>query len=157
MLPMGDLGWRLTEQHEQHLRRFVSSEFGDKLASVFKTKGWAGLFRALLNWHPLNETHHPALRWVWKAALIEVWLFDHHGCQVSWCSHGKHWFIREDARRTDCIRHRLAGQQSRWRMKRRKKQRAEEAAKSIEHLERKKHAGTLAESRSEKVMSTTRR
>jgi hypothetical protein len=63
---------------------------------------------------------------VWRVAMTEALMFEHAGFDLAQCAYGRHWYVRKDVRQTDCLRHKRAGQQARWRAwaKRRRRQRA---------------------------------
>jgi hypothetical protein len=89
---------------------------GQALRAEWTRGGWPALQYALIWW---SWVHGPLgnepLERVWGLAMTEVVMFDHAGFDLAECAHGRHWYVRKDVRQTDCLRHKRAGQQARWR------------------------------------------
>ena len=82
---------------------------------TFKLGGWKVVQLLLLT--EAGEPMAPVLRRLVLSAVIESLVFERFKFVVSHCQHGDHWFVSDDRRRTDCVVHRLAGQQARWRQR----------------------------------------
>jgi hypothetical protein len=83
------------------------------VAHQFKLGGWKLVQIVLLL--GAEESMPPAVRRLLLRAVLESLVFERFGFVISHCKHGDHWFVSDDRRRKDCVAHRLAGQQARWR------------------------------------------
>lgn len=101
---------------------------GYVLARAFQRSGWKGLQATLLLLHQVGKD--PSTDREWDQALLESLVFEQAGLDVGWCLHKQHWFIRDDQRRKDCPRHRMAGWQARFRKKKEQRRRETEAEKT---------------------------
>jgi hypothetical protein len=90
------------------------SELGREMRDMFKRYGWTGVHVWLL-WHPVSNRPH--LRGIWRLAVTETLLFARAAFDIAWCAYGNHWYIRDDVRRKECLRHRQAAWQARYREK----------------------------------------
>lgn len=93
----------------------------------FDTWSWKGLLAIFARL--LANPKMPGLRReILALALRESLLFERFGWVISRCEHGSHWFVSNDRRRKDCIVHRRAGQQARWRQRHAEWKRAHQRA-----------------------------
>ncbi len=87
----------------------------ENAAGTFNTGGWKG-FQV---WCLMSLQERPSapifIRNLLADATYDSLFFEAFGFVVSHCQHGDHWYVSDDKRRKDCIAHRLAGQQARWR------------------------------------------
>lgn len=97
---------------------FRGRSLGDLMDArgAFEHGGWKLLQMELLL--ALSESRIAlALRRLLSAAILESLIFERFGFVISRCQHGDHWFASDDRRRKDCVAHRIAGQQARWRQR----------------------------------------
>jgi hypothetical protein len=106
---------------------------GLALRQAWARGGWPALQYALL-WRPWihGPLDNERSEFVWRVAMTESLMFEHAGFDLAQCDHGRHWYVRKDVRQTDCLRHKRAGQQARWRewAKRRHRRRSRGPAKT---------------------------
>jgi hypothetical protein len=50
-------------------------------------------------------------RGTWRLAVTETLLFARADFDLAWCVYGNYWYIRDDVRRKECLRHRQAAWQ----------------------------------------------
>lgn len=130
--------------------QIVSSRVsGDVIYDSFQRSGWKGIqMHLLFRTAGGLPTGKPKSRWVnyaeavlrrmapapsafWmQIPLMESLVFEKYGFLVMECSHGKHRYISDDRRRTDCPRHRFAGQQYRTRVNAKRRAREQAVQKS---------------------------
>jgi hypothetical protein len=85
------------------------------VARTFQLGGWKLVQVELLL--DSGGSMAPVVRRLLLSAVLESLVFERFGFVISRCEHGDHWFVSDDKRRKDCVVHRLAGQQARWRDK----------------------------------------
>lgn len=108
--------------------KYVPVGTGFVLARAFQRSGWKGIQATVLLLRQYSRD--PSTDREWDQALLESLVFEQAGFDVGWCFHKAHWFIRDDRRRKDCTRHRVAGWQARFRKKNEQRRRQAEAQKT---------------------------
>jgi hypothetical protein len=111
-VPSGQLP---TKPHPGHPKGRLSWAV-QRFAQLSDTWSWKG-FQAFLVRLLANSRMPQLRRELLALAIRESLLFERFGWVISRCQHGDHWYVSDDKRRKDCVVHRLAGQQARWRSK----------------------------------------
>jgi len=88
------------------------TELGREIRDEFKRNGWLGVQLRLL-WHSVSN--RPLLQSLWRSAMTEALLFARARFSIGWCEYGSHWYVQDDIRRRDCLKHRQAAWQARYR------------------------------------------
>lgn len=87
----------------------------ENAVGAFETGGWKGLqVWCLMSLQERLRTPK-FIRNLLADGTYDSLFFEAFGFVVSRCQQGDHWYVSDDKRRKDCIAHRLAGQQARWR------------------------------------------
>ncbi len=89
---------------------------GRILHYLFNQGGWEAVRYVLLRrpWftHFLGNERSED---VWRMAIEETVVFAAAGFEIAGCEHGRHLYVRRDKREKNCLRHRGAAAQARWR------------------------------------------
>jgi hypothetical protein len=131
-----------------HLARLLNAPAGRVLVKVWKKLGWSGLGIYLsgqtasdlpvLGEHGLPKEKLKLPTSEVDPALWEIAFFQKATCDIAFCDHSRHWFVREDPRRSDCILHRLAGARRRYRAS--PAQQRERQRKASSKIPRRRHS-----------------
>lgn len=112
---------RQTRTPSAYKERLTQLGLFGEVANTLNRSGGTVVRRLLVKGAPSWFSLRRVLRDAGPRADLEVRVFERYGWRPAWCDHGQHFYVADDPRRKDCIRHRYAGQKARWRAPRRKR------------------------------------